>query len=60
MLLIKNDGNIGFIEAKKKLGGCHHLLLVYDASKLSTVYVVKWTVLGHQRAPKNSEFAPSV
>ena len=46
---------------KKKLGGgCHHLLLVYDTSKLSTVYVVKWTVLGHQRAPKNSEFAPSV
>ena len=26
---------------KKSWGGCHHLLLVYDASKLSTVYVVK-------------------
>ena len=38
MLLIKNDGHIGFI---KNWGGCHHLLLVYDASKLSTVYVVK-------------------
>ena len=34
--------------------------LVYDASKLSTVYVVKWPVLGLQRAPENSEFAPSV
>ena len=45
---------------QKNWGGCHHLLLVYDASKLSTVYVVKWPVLGLQRAPKNSEFAPSV
>ena len=25
----------------KKWDGCHHLLLVYDGSKLSTVYVVK-------------------
>jgi hypothetical protein len=32
------------------MGGCHHLLLVYDASKLSTVYVVKSPVLGLQRA----------
>ena len=32
----------------KKWAGCHHLLLVYDTSKLSTVYVVK------------SELAPSV
>ena len=60
-LLIKNDGDIGFICIRQKnLGGCHHLLLVYDASKLSTVYVVKWPVLGLQRAPENSEFAPSV
>ena len=58
MLLIKNDGDIGF--KKKNWGGCHHLLLVYDASKLSTVYVVKWPVLGLQWAPENSEFAPSV
>ena len=50
MLLIKNDGHIGY----------HHLLLVYDASKLSTVYVVKGPVLGLQRAPENSEFAPSL
>ena len=39
MLLIKNGGHIGFIS-----------LLVYDASKLSTVYVVKSPVLGLQRA----------
>ena len=30
-----------FYLKQKKWGGCHHLLLVYDASKLSTVYVVK-------------------
>ena len=35
---------------KKSWGGCHHSLLVYDASKLSTVYVVKSPVLGLQRA----------
>ena len=45
---------------QKKLGGSHHLLIVYDASKLSTVYVVKSPVLGLQRAPENSELAPSV
>ena len=37
MLLIKNEGHIGFIKDKKKWGGYHHLLLVYDASKLSTL-----------------------
>ena len=31
------------------MGGCHHLLLIYDAPKLSTVYVVKSPVLGLQR-----------
>ena len=41
MLLIKNDGHIGFIKDKKSWDGCHHLLLVYDDSKLSTVYIVK-------------------
>ena len=43
MLLIKNDGHIGFYIHKSKTfwGGYHHALLVYDASKLSTVYVVK-------------------
>ena len=58
MLLIKNDGHIGFIENKKSWGGCHHLLLVYDASKLSTVYVVKSPVLGLQRVifQKNEDF----
>ena len=45
---------------QKNWGGCHHLLLVYDASKLSTVYIVKWPVLGLQRAPENSVFPPSV
>jgi hypothetical protein len=60
MFLIKNYGYICFISAKKNWGGCHHLLLVYDASKLSTVYVVKWPVLGLQRAPENSKFAPPV
>ena len=51
-----------YIRQKKIWGGYHHLLLVYDASKLSTVYVVKWPVQGLQRAPENSEFqfAPSV
>ena len=40
------------------------LLLVYDASKLSSVntsvYVVKSPVIGLQRAPENSVLAPSV
>ena len=31
----------GLGKSKKSWGGCHHLFLVYDASKLSTVYVVK-------------------
>ena len=44
----------------KGLCGCHHLLLVYDASKLSIVYVVKLPVLGLQLVPEISEFAPSV
>ena len=59
VLLIKNDGHIGYIYTTKNRGSCHHLLSVYDASKLSTVYVVKWSVLGLQQAPKKSEFAPS-
>ena len=29
----------GLYKPKKSWGGCHHLLLVYDASKLSIVYV---------------------
>ena len=45
---------------QKKLGGYDHLLLTNDASKLSTVYVVKWPVLGLQGAPENSVFPPSV
>ena len=40
MLLIKNDGHIGLYKTKK-WDGCHHLLLVYDNSKLSIVCVVK-------------------
>ena len=50
----------GLYKTKKGWGGCHHLLLVYDASKLSTVYVVKWPVLGLQRVPENSVFITSV
>ena len=50
----------GLYKPKKSWGGCLHLLLVYDASKLSTVYVIKSPVLGLQRAPENSELAPSV
>ena len=47
-----------YIRQKKGWGGCHHLLLVYDASKLSTMYVVKSPVLGLQRAifQKNQDF----
>ena len=55
MILMKNDTDyIG----QKSWVGSHHLLLVYDASKLSTVYVVKWTVQGLQRAifQKNQDF----
>ena len=40
MLVIKNDGHIR-VYIKKIWGGCHHILLVYDALKLGTVYVVK-------------------
>ena len=51
-------GIYGLYKTKKRWGGCHHLLLVYDASKLSTVYVVKSPVLGLQRAiiQKNQDF----
>ena len=45
---------------KKIWGGFHYLLLVYDASKLSTVYAVKSPVLGLQLAPENSKWAPYV
>ena len=45
---------------QKNWGGCHHLLLVYDASKLSTVYVVKAPDFSLQRAPGNSVIPPSV
>ena len=50
----------GLYKPKKSWGGCHHLFLVYEASKLSTVYVVKSAVLGLQRAFENSVFSPSV
>ena len=49
-------GMYGLYKTKKIGGGCHHLLLVFDASKLSIVYVVKWPVLGLQRAPENLDF----
>ena len=44
--------------AKKTWGGFQNLLLIYNASKLSTLYVVKSP--GFQRAPENSELAPFV
>ena len=40
--------------------GYHDALKNYGALKLCTVYVVKSPVLGLQRAPENSELAPSV
>ena len=46
-----NDAYKGFIQVRqKKLGWLSSLVLVYDASKISTVYVVKSSVLGLQRA----------
>ena len=60
MVLIKIDEHIGFIWAKKKLGWLSSFIIVYDASKLSTVYVVKSPVLGLQRAFEKSVFPPSV
>ena len=53
-------GIYGLYEPKKSWGGCYHSLLVYDAAKLSTVYVVKSPVLSLQRAFENSVFPPSV
>ena len=52
-------GTSGLYKPKKSWGGCHYLLLVYDASKLSIVYLVKSPVLGLQQAPATSELAPS-
>ena len=46
-LLVKKLEIINKMNNKKtNLGGCHHLLLIYDASKVRTVYVVKSPVLG--------------
>jgi hypothetical protein len=53
-------GVLGLYKTKKNWGGCHQLSLVYDATKLSTVYVVKLPFLGLQRALENSVFPPSV
>ena len=50
----------GLYKTKKIWDGHHLILLVYDASKLSTVYVVKSPVLGLQRTFENSVFPPSV
>jgi hypothetical protein len=44
----------------KNFFGYHDALKNYGAPKLCTVYVVKSPVLGLQRAPENSELAPSV
>jgi hypothetical protein len=43
---------------QRKLGGCHNLLLIYDAPQLSAAYVVKSPVLGLQSAffQKNYDF----
>ena len=57
MLSIKNDGY-----KTKKVGVA--VIIYYQfmvpQSLVCTVYVVKSPVLGLQRAPENSEFAPSV
>ena len=53
-------GILGLYKPKKSWGVFHHSFLVYEASKLSTVYVVKSPVLGLQRAFENSVFPPSV
>ena len=62
MLLIKKWWAYRVYIRQKKIGVAViiYYYIVYDASKLSTVYVVKWPVLGLQRAPENSELAPSV
>ena len=41
-------------------GDCNDTLLIYGAPKFSTVYLLKWPVLGLQQAPENSILAPSV
>ena len=41
MPLIKMMSILGLYKTKEIWGGYHNLLLVYDASKLGTVYVVK-------------------
>ena len=43
----------------KNLGGCDDTLMIYENPKSSTVYVVKWAVLGLQRTPENSVLAQS-
>ena len=53
-------GIYALYKPKKSWGACHHSLSVCEASKLSTVYVVKSPVLGLQRAPENSVFPPPV
>ena len=45
----------GLNKKEKSRGGFRHWLLDNDALKRSTVYVVKWPVLGFQQAPENSE-----
>ena len=44
----------------KKNLGYHDALKSYGAPQLCNVYVVKSPVLSLQRAPENSELAPSV
>ena len=44
----------------KHFFGYHDALKNYGAPKLYTVYVVKSPILGLQRAPENSELAPSI
>ena len=54
----KNSLNNRLVQRGLIRGGCHHLILVYGASKISSVYVVKSPVLGLQRAifQKNQDF----
>ena len=48
------------MNATQTLVVCHHLLLVYDASKFSTVCVVKLPVVGLLLALENLVLTPSV
>ena len=47
---ISHIWNLWYCTLSRIGGGCHDLLLIYDAPKVSGVYVVKSLVLSLQRA----------